>query len=173
MRLVLLTQGWYNPVMRISAIAFAVLCLVCLLPQPASADATLFLGTTTSPTHRPVKGFAVGMSLLVVGFEFEYGNTAEDDTLLAPSLKTTSGNVFAQTFGLPGFVLYATTGAGFYRERLGPDQETNFVMNNGGGVKVSLMGPIRARVDYRVFSLKGNPQHATVQRVYAGLNLAF
>ena len=159
--------------MKLSVIALAAWCLVCLLPRPASADATLFLGTTTSPTHRTVKGFAVGVSLLVVGFEFEYGNTAEDDTLLAPSLKTTSGNVFAQTFGLPGFQLYATTGAGFYRERLGSDQETNFVMNNGGGVKITLMGPIRARVDYRVFSLKGNPQHSTVQRVYAGLNLAF
>ena len=159
--------------MRIIATALAAFCVVCLLPQPASADATLFLGTTTSPTHRTVKGFAAGMSLLVVGFEFEYGSTAEDDTLLAPSLKTTSGNVFVQTFGIAGFQLYATTGAGFYREKLGSDQETNFVMNNGGGIKVTLMGPLRARVDYRLFNLRGNPQHSKVQRVYAGLNLAF
>jgi hypothetical protein len=159
--------------MKISAIALVTCCVVCLWPRPASADATIFLGSTTSPTHRTVKGFAVGVSLLVVGFEFEYGNTSEDDTVGAPSLKTTSGNVFAQTFGLPGFQLYATTGAGFYRERLGSDQETSFVMNNGGGVKITLMGPLRARVDYRVFNLKGNPQHSTVQRVYAGLNLAF
>ena len=160
--------------MKISVLALAAFCVVCLMPRPASADATLFLGSASAAsTHRPVKGIAVGMSLLVVGFEFEYGNTAEDDTLLAPSLKTTSGNVFAQTFGLSGFQLYATTGAGFYRERLGSDQETNFVMNNGGGVKITLMGPLRARVDYRIFSLKGNPQHSTVQRVYAGLNLAF
>jgi hypothetical protein len=152
---------------------FVALFLLCLTPRPASADATLFLGTTTSPTHRTVKGFAVGASLLVVGTEFEYASTAEDDTLLAPSLKTTSGNVFVQTFGLPGFQLYATTGAGFYRERLGPDQETSFVMNNGGGVKVKLAGPLRARVDYRLFNLRGNPQHSKVQRVYAGLNLAF
>jgi hypothetical protein len=159
--------------MKISVLALAAFCLVCLLPRPASADATLFLGTTTSPTHRTVKGFAVGMSLLVVGFEFEYGSTAEDATLLAPSLKTTSGNVFAQTFGLAGFQLYATTGAGFYREQLGTDHETSFLLNNGGGVKITLMGPLRARVDYRVFSLRGHPQHPTVQRVYAGLNLAF
>jgi hypothetical protein len=159
--------------MKISVLALAAFCLVCLLPRPASADATIFLGTTTSPTHRTVKGFAVGMSLLVVGFEFEYGSTAEDPTLLAPSLKTTSGNVFAQTFGLAGFQLYATTGAGFYREQLGADQETSFLLNNGGGVKITLMGPLRARVDYRVFSLRGHPQHSTVQRLYAGLNLAF
>ena len=153
--------------------AIAALLLVGLTPRPAKADATVFLGTTTSPTHRTVKGFAVGVSLVIVGFEFEYANTAEDAALNAPSLQTTSGNAFAQTFGLPGFQLYATTGAGAYRERLGPDQETNFVLNNGGGVKVTLAGPLRARVDYRIFSLHGNPQHATVQRIYAGLNLAF
>lgn len=149
------------------------LVFLCATPRPASADATLFLGTTTSPTHRPVRGFAVGVSLLVVGFEFEYANITEDETLLAPSLRTTSGNAFVQTFNLSGFQLYATTGAGIYRERLGNDQETSFVMNNGGGVKVSLAGPFRARVDYRIFNLRGNPQHSKIQRVYAGLNLAF
>jgi len=153
--------------------AIAALALVCLTPRPAKADATLFLGTTTSPTHRTVKGISASVSLLIVGFEFEYANTAEDAASNAPSLKTTSGNVFAQTIGLSGFQLYVTTGAGVYRERLGSDQETNLALNNGGGVKVTLAGPIRARVDYRVFNLRGNPQHATVQRIYAGLNVAF
>ena len=113
------------------------------------------------------------MSLLVVGFEFEYANTSEDTVQLAPSLKTMSGNVSAQTFGLPGFQLYVTTGLGGYRERLGSAQETNVVFNNGGGVKINLAGPLRARVDYRVFNLRGSPQHSKVQRLYAGLNLAF
>ena len=48
-----------------------------------------------------------------------------------------------------------------------------FELNNGGGVKIRLAGPLRARVDYRIFNLRGAPQHSTVQRVYAGLNLAF
>ena len=159
--------------MRFRFATVAALLIVLLAPAAASADATLFLGTTTSPTHRTVKGFAVGVSLLVVGFEFEYASTAEDATTNAPSLKTTSGNVFVQTFGLSGFQLYLTTGGGLYRERLGGDQETNFVLNNGGGVKVTLAGPIRARVDYRIFNLRGNPQHSKVQRIYAGVNLAF
>jgi hypothetical protein len=159
--------------MRFRSAILAALLLVGLTPRPARADATAFLGTTTSPTHRTVKGFAVGVSLLIVGFEFEYANTAEDATVSAPSLTTTSGNVSAQTFGLSGFQLYVTTGAGVFRERLGPDQETNLVLNNGGGVKVTLAGPLRARVDYRIFSLRGHPQHSTVQRIYAGLNLAF
>jgi hypothetical protein len=158
--------------MRLRFAGLAAVFLVCLTPRPAKADATIFLGTTTAPT-RTVKGFSAGVSLLVVGFEFEYASTAEDDTSNAAALKTTSGNVFVQTFGLPGFQLYATTGAGFYRETLRQNQTTSFELNNGGGVKIKLAGPLRARVDYRIFNLRGTPQHSTVQRVYAGLNLAF
>ncbi len=145
---------------------------MALMPRPAHADATLFLGTTTSPTHRTVKGLGVGVSLVIVGFEFEYASTAEDPAAPAPSLKTTSGNVYAQTIGLP-VQLYLTTGTGIYRERLGTAQETSFLFNNGGGVKIPLSGPLRARIDYRIFNLRGHPMHATVQRLYAGLNLAF
>jgi hypothetical protein len=159
--------------MRLAVVAALACAVVVTTPTPASADATLFLGTTTSPTHRTVRGFAVGMSLLIVGFEFEYANTTEDLLVSAPSLKTTSGNVSVQTPGLTHLQLYLTTGAGFYRERLGSDQETSFLLNTGGGVKVSIAGPLRARVDYRIFNLRGTPRHSKVQRVYAGLNLAF
>jgi hypothetical protein len=158
--------------MRFHFVILATLLAVAV-PSTASADVTLFLGTTTSPEKRTVRGFGVGVSLLIVGFEFEYAGTSEDPALQAPSLKTTSGNAFVQTVGLPGFQLYATTGAGVYRERLGPDQETAILLNNGGGVKVTLMGPLRARVDYRFLNLRGNPKHSKIQRVYAGVNLAF
>ena len=145
-----------------------------VIPSVASADATLFLGRNSAGDDRSVaRGFAVGVSLLVVGFEFEYASTSEDEVAREPSLLTTSGNVFVQTFGLPGFQLYLTTGGGIYRERLATDQETAFALNNGGGAKINLAGPIRARVDYRIFNLKGNPRHTTVQRIYAGINLAF
>jgi len=40
-------------------------------------------------------------------------------------------------------------------------------------VKIALAGPIRARVDYRLFRLKGEPLYDTVHRVYAGLNINF
>ena len=157
--------------MRTGVLALA---MMAAIPSVAHADATAFLGRNAAGDDRGVtRGFAVSVSLLVVGFEFEYANSNEDQTDATPSLRTTSGNVFAQTFGLPGFQLYATTGAGIYREKLGTDQETAFLLNNGGGIKINLAGPIRARVDYRVFTLKGNPKHATVQRIYAGLNLAF
>ena len=157
--------------MRSAVLALAVMVAT---PSIARADATAFLGRISAGDDRSVtRGFALGVSLLVVGFEFEYANSSEDQTDATPSLRTTSGNVFVQTFGLPGFQLYLTTGGGMYRERLGPDEETAFVLNNGGGIKVNIAGPIRARVDYRVLNLKGNPRHSTVQRVYAGLNLAF
>ena len=167
-------MGWYNAGTMRMRLAVLALASLVLLPSAARADATAFLGRHSASDDRSaVRGFAFGVSLLVVGFEFEYANANEDQTLQRPSLRTTSGNVFAQTFGLPGFQLYLTTGAGMYRERLGNDQETAFVLNNGGGAKINVAGPIRARVDYRIFNLRGNPRHKTVQRIYAGVNLAF
>ena len=53
------------------------------------------------------------------------------------------------------------------------DGDFRLVFNTGGGAKISLIGPIRARVDYRVFRLQGEPQHDVVHRVYAGVNVAF
>ena len=160
--------------MRLRFALAATLLLLFAVPRPASADATLFLGATTTPSNRAVRGFAFGVSLLIVGFEFEYANTQEDPTTLAPSIRTGMGNAFVQTPpGFSGFQFYATTGGGLYRERLGTDQETSVALNNGGGVKVSLAGPLRVRVDYRIFNLRGNPQHSKVQRIYAGLNLMF
>ena len=38
---------------------------------------------------------------------------------------------------------------------------------------IGALGPLRARLDYRVFNLKGEPLHSTVHRLYAGVNLAF
>jgi len=160
--------------MKLRFLTGAAVLAFSLIPAVASADATLFLGRNSAGDDRSVvRGFAVGVSLVIVGFEFEYAGSSEDEIDRTPSLRTTSGNVFVQTVGLPGFQLYLTTGGGFYRERLATDQETAFVLNNGGGAKINLAGPIRARVDYRIFSLKGNPRHGTVQRIYAGLNLAF
>ena len=38
---------------------------------------------------------------------------------------------------------------------------------------MSLFGPLRLRLDYRVFTLQGSPRHSKPQRFYAGLNLKF
>jgi hypothetical protein len=154
---------------------FALLTTLSLAAAaPAYADATVFVGTTSTPSNRTAKGFAVGAGLLIVAFEFEYANTSEETLDAAPSLTTGMGNVLLQTpFAVMGLQPYFTTGGGLYRERLNTLQETHFGVNTGGGVKISLLGPVRARVDYRVFKLRGEPIHDTVHRVYAGLNLRF
>jgi hypothetical protein len=148
--------------------------LLLAAASPAFADATVFIGTTATPANRPVKGFALGAGLLIVAFEFEYASTSEEDTDAAPALRTGMGNVLLQTpVPIFGMQPYLTTGGGVYRETLGAHQETHFGLNNGGGVKISLLGPVRARVDYRVFTLRGEPLHEVVHRIYAGLNLKF
>jgi len=143
--------------------------------RPALADATLFIGATTTPSTRTAKGFAIGVGLVIVGVEFEYASTVEDPLEGAPQIRTGMGNVYAQTpFPIAGMQFYATTGAGGYREKLGTlHQETNIAFNTGGGVKVSLLGPLKARLDYRAFKLRGAPLFSVVHRVYVGANLAF
>ena len=148
--------------------------LVLLSAAPAFADATAFIGATTTPANRTAKGLAVGVGLLIVGFEFEFSSTGETPEEAAPSLRTGMGNVLLQTpFPVAGMQFYVTTGAGGYRENLGERQETHVGFNSGGGAKISLLGPVRARLDYRVFKLRGEPLHSVVHRIYAGVNLAF
>jgi len=152
----------------------AAAALVLITSTPAFADATAFLGSTITPANRPAKGVAFGIGLLIVGFEFEFSSTDEAIDEAAPALRTGMGNVLVQTpFPIAGMQFYVTTGAGLYRERLGDRQETHAGFNTGGGAKITLLGPVRARVDYRIFQLRGDPLHNTVHRVYAGVNLAF
>ena len=153
-------------------------CLVALLvPSPAAADITGFLGVNTTPVKRVVKGVAVGAGLLIAGFEVEYADTSEDLVLGGPRLRTFMFNGLAQTpIPIAGMQFYATAGGGLYRESFSTEpngNETNVGINVGGGAKISLAGPLRLRVDYRVFTLKGAPRHTTVQRFYAGVNLKF
>ena len=124
-----------------------------------------------------VKGLAVGAGLLIAGFEVEYADTNEDLTLRGPRLRTFMFNGLAQTpIPVAGMQFYATAGGGVYREGFSDQptgNETNVGINLGGGAKISLAGPLRLRVDYRVLTLKGTPRHANVQRFYAGINLKF
>lgn len=150
------------------------LLFVFLLATRAAADATLFLGTNTTPENRKTQGFAVGAGLLLLGFEFEYANTSDDLESVAPALKTYSGNVLLQTpFTIYGFQPYFTTGVGYYREALETREDSGFGFNTGGGVKVNLIGPLRVRVDYRAFRLGDDALYSPAHRLYAGVNLKF
>jgi hypothetical protein len=145
--------------------------VVLARPLPASADITAFLGLGTSPTTRATRGFSAGISLLVVGFEVEYGRTVEDADTGAPGLTTTmfQGLVVTPTRAQ----LYLTAGGGVYRERTGTQTETHVATSFGGGLKLPLAGPIRLRLDYRVFDLRGTPRFRNPQRFYAGINIPF
>jgi hypothetical protein len=158
--------------------------LVGVSVLPAAADATAFVGVASEPAVRRTLGFGVGAGLLVVGFEFEYAYTQEDIEDLAPSVRTFMGNLLVQTpVPLGGIQFYGTVGAGVYREAYSeelvrllvlPDEsETNVGTNLGGGIKYTIAGPLRLRLDYRVFLLRGSPLFDKPQRFYAGLNLAF
>jgi hypothetical protein len=154
----------------------AVIVVAALLgsARAASADITAFLGITPTPESRPVRGVAFGFGLLIIGFEFEYSSAVEDELEGLPSLRTGSGNLLIQTpVEIGGMQFYGTTGGGIYRERLLQQQETHFTTNVGGGAKIRLAGPLRLRLDYRLFRLQGNPLHQTYQRFYAGVNLGF
>jgi hypothetical protein len=159
---------------RAFSIAASALCAWALLPAPASADATAFIGANTSPANRTVKGFAVGAGLLIIGFEFEYADTTDDVAAGAPSLKTGTGNMLLQSpIPFAGVQPYFEIGGGVYHEELGTVGNTGFVGNTGGGVKISLVGPIRLRVDYRVMTLKNGALTSPAHRIYAGVNIKF
>ena len=145
-----------------------------LVPSTASADFTAFLGVNPTPSNRPVQGLAAGAGLVIVGLEFEYAKTSEDLRAVAPSLRTFMFNGLVQTpIPIGGVQFYGTAGGGVFRETLNTDSETNVGINVGGGIKMTLAGPLRLRVDYRVFTLQGSPRHPKPQRFYVGINVKF
>jgi opacity protein-like surface antigen len=163
------------------------LALLLATGAPAEADITAFLGATTSPGTRTTQGVAVGAGLIIIGFEFEYSQAGGDDETepacqlpgraeCKPSLRTGMGNVLLQTpRGLGPVQVYGTVGGGLFRERFegAGESDTGFGSNVGGGAKINLLGPLRLRVDYRVFKLSGDAVHKTPKRFYVGANLAF
>jgi hypothetical protein len=160
--------------MRYRSIVPLAVAALLAVARPTSADVTAFIGVTPTPENHAVRGFAIGGGLLVIGFEFEYSNAKEDVLEGLPSLQTGSGNLLIQTpIAIHGLQFYGTTGGGMYRERLSTRQETHFTSNLGGGAKIRLAGPLRVRLDYRLFRLQGSPIHSTYQRFYAGANLSF
>src|SRR6185295_7882486 len=158
---------------RVSRVGLGVV-LLAALAAPARADVTAFIGANTTPATRQAVGGSLGFGFLIVGVEFEYSSTTDDLLSNAPSLKTGMGNLLLQTpVAFFGIQPYFTTGGGIYRETLILHQDTGIGVNTGGGVKVSLAGPLRLRVDYRVFKLGSGALDSPAHRIYAGLNLKF
>jgi hypothetical protein len=157
---------------RALAVAVVVLSALVVRPAAAFADLTAFVGFAPEPSTRTSHGIAVGVNLLIVGFEVEYSRITEDDLQAAPGLTSGMGNILVMTPTV-GFQVYGTIGAGLFHESLGDVGTTSVGTNVGGGLKLSLVGPIRLRLDYRLFTLAANPLDKRVQRLYAGANLSF
>jgi len=151
-------------------------CIVTVLlgtAAPVQADLTAFAGTQGNPSSQ-VRGFGLGLSLLMFGLEFEYSDTTPRTRNGLAGTQTGMFNLLAQSpFVISHLQFYATIGGGFYKNKEATWQETGRATNAGGGVKISLTGPIRLRIDYRVFMLPGGRQGTQQQRFYTGLNLAF
>jgi hypothetical protein len=158
-------------------IVFLVFLIVLGRAPAAFADLTAFVGAQMNDERQAFRGAAIGASILVVGFEFEYAHAGEDESSGLSSLTSGSGNVLLQTpVPIFGMQFYVTTGAGVYREKLEriDHQETNLTVNTGGGAKITLLGPLRVRLDYRAVKLNGEPfRPSVVHRLYAGINIAF
>ena len=74
------------------------------------------------------------------------------------------------------FQFYGTFGVGLYvqlRDR--GSSEANDARNIGGGVKITLAGPLKFRVDYRAFILArvNGEYHSNEHRLYAGIVAGF
>jgi hypothetical protein len=110
--------------------------------------------------------------MLIVGFEFEWANTGERTSEGAPGMSTRMFNGVLLT-PTGSTQLYLSAGFGWFSETLGPLKETGIASNFGGGVKVKLLGPIRGRVDFRVFRLNDSAIQRNPVRIYAGLNIPF
>src|SRR5436309_16838 len=109
-------REYHSDMRRTPTLVFTIL-LLALCATPSFADVTAFIGTAMTPSNRQARGIAVGVGLLVVGFEFEYADIAEDLTEHAPAVRTGMTNVLLQTpFAVGGLQFYATSGAGLYRE---------------------------------------------------------
>ncbi len=169
--------------MRLLSRLTLALAFVAVAALPARADLTAFVGLQGSPSSRATTGVAVGSGVLVLGFEIEYAQAHADNDCVtgtatcAPSLRTGMFNVLVQTPRgvVPRTQLYVTIGGGYFRERFESldVQTTGAATNVGGGAKIGLAGPLRLRLDYRVFKLGSNAFYPTPQRFTVGLNLAF
>ena len=67
------------------------------MAKPAAADLTAFVGSTQSVSDRTVTGVAIGLSLAIIGFEFEYSNTSVDNLQDKAELKSSMLNVLLQS----------------------------------------------------------------------------
>lgn len=162
-------------------------CLVVLMlmnPVSARGDATVLVGLTYVDALRPSYGFSFGYRPSVVGFEIEYLGTFGQTTPGDYSAGGIFASVIVQPVTISHVQIFAVGGFGAWGEGFAGGKRTGVLNagNVGGGVLVGLAGPLKLRLDYRLFLL-GEVAEAEVgaiapsrkhpQRIAAGLHFAF
>ncbi len=166
----------------------AMLCLMALTVSTASAVAqtrespvnvTAFAGVAMAAGPHVAIGVAVGVRPRPgpVSIEFEYSRSRSDPPAGVPAIVTFSGNLLVQLPIRPSrFQFYGTFGVGLYVLLLDHrSSEPNDARNFGGGVKITLAGPLKLRMDYREFRLAriGGEDHSNEHRFCVGIVTGF
>lgn len=156
--------------------------LVLMNPLSARADATVLVGLMSVDALRPSFGFSFGYRPSAVGFEIEYLSTLGPTTPGHFSAGGIFASVIVQPVTISNVQVFAIGGFGIWGEGFSGGKGTGVLdaKNVGGGVLVALAGPMRLRLDYRLFLLGeveevGSiaPRRKHPQRIAAGLHFAF
>lgn len=146
----------------------------------------VYVGTLMSGGPRTVVGFSVGSfprsAGSVLGLELDYVRTTGDRVPGRSYISIFGGSLLVQSNVIARRLqIYGAGGGGLYGEAYidGPGSGEVGCLNIGGGVKITAAGPLKIRVDYRLFFLGDSPDsslehiHRHPQRVVAGVGLAF
>ena len=121
--------------------------------------------------ERSGRGAAIGAGFTIVAFEFEYASSGDDPTSARRRSRRAWATCCCRRRWPSSGSSRTSRPAAASITRAGEHGDTGFGFNTGGGVKISLVGPLRLRVDYRVFKLGSGALYSPAHRVYAGLNL--
>jgi hypothetical protein len=172
------------------ALRHVFLCAIALTTistAPAAAQTaespvgvTAFGGVAWAPGPHPASGIAVGVKprdRTPLGLEFEYARSRRDPASGVPGIVTVAGNFVIQpALKWSRVRVYATLGVGGYvLLRDHGSSEANDARNFGGGVKMTIAGPFKLRMDYRRFLLAriGGEYHSNEHRLYLGIVAGF
>lgn len=165
---------------RLLSRAAWLVALVLMNPVSARADATVLVGLTSVEGLRPSFAWSFSYRPSAVGVEVEYLSTKPGDY--------TAGGVFASVIVQPVTIsnmqIFVLGGVGVWGEGVEGGKRTGLLgaANVGGGVLVGLVGPLRLRLDYRLFRLGEvskeeigaiSPSRKHPQRIAAGLYFRF
>jgi len=147
--------------------------------QESPASITAFAGVAMASGPHPATGVAVGLKLLPgpVSLEFEHSRGRRDPTAGVPAMETFAINILTQPSRQRSrFQFYGTFGVGLYAVlRDNHVSDVTEARNIGGGVKVTLAGPLKFRMDYRAFFLgkMDGEDYPNAHRFFVGIVAGF